>query len=86
VERKEKQKLSVPNNPTRIEINLGYKSTWNFQSVNVNIGITDNRRNDESMDQAVDRIYNYVQTKLMEKMEITKKEVEAIYVKRGKKN
>lgn len=69
-----------------MEISLGFKSTWDFQSVNVNIGLTDHVREEETTDEAVDRIYNYVQTKLMQKIDSTKKEVDEVYVRPGKKS
>jgi hypothetical protein len=77
----EKKQLSPPPEPTKIEINLGYKSTFSYQSVTANLGITDYVRKEETLDQAVDRIYNYVESKLMEKMDKTRQEVEAFYVK-----
>jgi len=77
----EKKRLSPPPTPPKIEINLGFKSTWDFNSVNVNIGLTDCVRDEETTDEAVERIYTYVQAKLMEKIEITKAEVDQVYVR-----
>jgi hypothetical protein len=77
----EKKRLTPPPTPPKIEINLGFKSTWDFNSVNVNIGLTDCVRSEETTDEAMTRIYEYVQSKLIEKMEITKAEVEKVYVK-----
>jgi len=65
--------------PQKIEVNLGFKATWNFQSVSVNIGITDFRHEDETMDQAVDRIYDYVEGQVLSKLDRTKKELEEVY-------
>ena len=76
----EKKKLSPPPTPPKIDISVGFKSTWDYNSVNVNIGLSDHVRAEETTDQAVDRIYEYVQLKLMEKLEITKSEVEEVYV------
>jgi hypothetical protein len=77
----EKKRLSPPPTPPKVEINLSFKSTWNYNSVNVSIGLTDHVRAEETTDEAVERIYEYVQAKLMEKMENTKAEVEEIYVR-----
>jgi hypothetical protein len=61
--------------PQKIEVNLGFKATKNFNSVSVNIGITDSRRSDESMDEAVERIYNYVEDQVTTRLNKTIKEM-----------
>ena len=77
----ENKRLSPAPEPTRIDINLGFKSTRDFQSVSVNIGITDFVRAEENLDQAVNRVYSYVESKVIEKLDQTKKEIEAVYGK-----
>lgn len=77
----EKKKLSPPPSPTKVDINLGFKSTRDFNSVSVNIGITDFVRAEETLDQAVNRVYSYVESKVIEKLDQTKKEIEAVYGK-----
>jgi len=37
-------------------------------------------RKEENLDQAIDRVYDYIEAKLMQKMENTRKEVEQFYV------
>lgn len=59
---------------------MGFKHTWNFQSINVNIGLTDEVREEENVDQALDRIYGWVERKVMDKTENTKEELERVYV------
>ena len=63
---------------------MGFKSTWNFQSLNVNIGLTDEVREEEDVNQALDRIYNWVEAKVAEKTVNTKAELEKVYVKSSK--
>jgi hypothetical protein len=48
----------------------------------VNIGITDYVRKEETLDEAVDRVYEYVNYKVVQKLQDTKKEIEEIYEKR----
>jgi alkanesulfonate monooxygenase SsuD/methylene tetrahydromethanopterin reductase-like flavin-dependent oxidoreductase (luciferase family) len=72
-------KLSPPKSPGRVDINIGFKSTRNFNSVSVNIGLTDEVRAEETADQAVERIYAYVEGKVVEKLESTLEEVERVY-------
>lgn len=75
------KKLSPAPEPSKISVELGFKHTFNFNSVSANIGVTDYRRAEESLDEAVDRVYDYVEAKIVEKLEATKKEVESVYVK-----
>lgn len=63
---------------TKIRVELSFTANLgNFQSVKVNVGIEDWKRDsDQSVDAAFDRVYNYVETKLIEKLEQTKKELD----------
>jgi len=59
-----------------VTVNLGYTlNIGNFQSLRVDIGCTDYVRNDESMDNAMDRVYDFVENKVIEKIEAAKKEM-----------
>lgn len=78
----EKKKLSPPPVPPKISVNLGYTSTWDFQSVRVDIGLTDHVRAEETPDQALDRIHGWAERSLMTKLASTKSEVESTYVKK----
>jgi hypothetical protein len=81
----EKKRLSPPTSPPKIEVVLGFKSTWNFQSINVNIGLTDEVREEEDVNQALDRIYGWVEKNVVEKTVSTKAELEKVYVKPAKR-
>lgn len=63
---------------TKIRVELSFTANLgNFQSVKVNVGIEDWKRDtDQSVDAAFDRVYNYVETKLIEKLEQTKRELD----------
>ena len=75
----EKKRLSPAPSPSKIDVNLGFKSTRDFNSVSVNIGITDFVRAEETLDEAVNRVYSYVESKVIEKLDQTKKEIEEVY-------
>jgi len=48
----------------------------NFQSLRIDLGITDFVRNGENTDQALDRVYEFVENKVIQKVEEAKKELE----------
>jgi hypothetical protein len=75
----QKKKLSPAPSPSQIDINLGFKATRNFSSLSCNIGITDFVRAEETLDEAVERVYSYVERKVVEKLESVKKELEEVY-------
>ena len=54
-----------------LQLNLG-----NFQSLRIDLGITDFVRNGENTDQALDRVYEFVENKVIQKVEEAKKELE----------
>ena len=59
--------------PTKISVNLGYTANLgNFESLRVDLGIVDFKRENETLDEGVDRVYNYVMNKLSEKVDETK--------------
>lgn len=59
-----------------VTVNLGYTlNIGNFQSLRVDLGCTDYVRNDESMDDAMERVYKFVEDKVIEKIESAKKEM-----------
>ena len=59
-----------------VTVNLGYTlNIGNFQSLRVDLGCTDYVRNDESMDDAMERVYKFVEDKVIEKIESAKREM-----------
>ena len=75
----QKKKLSPGPSPTRVEINVGFTSTRNFNAVRVDISIGDFVRAEETLDEAVDRVYSYVENKVSQKLEQAKKETARAY-------
>jgi len=62
---------------TNVSVTLGYTlNLGNFQSLRIGLGITDFVRNGENTDQALDRVYQFVENKVIEKVEEAKKELE----------
>ena len=57
------------NNTTKVSATLGYTlNLGNFESLRVDLGITDYVRQGENIKQAQDRVYKTVETQLIEKV------------------
>lgn len=65
------------NENTKINVTLGYTlNLGNFQSLRIDLGIVDSRRNGENIDQAFERVYKFVEDKLTAKVQEAKYEIE----------
>ena len=54
---------------TKVSATLGYTlNLGNFQSLRVDLGIVDHVRDNESTEDAMNRVYNFVETKVVEKV------------------
>ena len=59
----------MENNDTKINVTLGYTlNLGNFQSLRVDLGIIDSRRDGENINDAFERVYSFVESKLAEKV------------------
>lgn len=57
------------NNETKVSVGLGYTlNLGNFQSLRIDVNITDNKREDETINAAFERVYSFVENKLSEKV------------------
>lgn len=57
------------NDSTKINVTLGYTlNLGNFQSLRFDLGIVDSRRDGETVNEAFERVYNFVESKLTEKV------------------
>jgi len=66
----------MENEETKISVTLGYTlNLGNFQSLRLDLGVVDSRRNGESPDQAFERVYKFVEDKLTEKINEAKSEI-----------
>jgi hypothetical protein len=67
----------MENDNTKVNVTLGYTlNLGNFQSLRIDLGVADSRREGETIQEAFDRIYGFVETKLVEKINEAKAEVE----------
>lgn len=64
-------------NSTSVTVNLGYTlNLGNFQSLRVDLGCTDFLREGEEKEAAMDRVYNFVEAQVIQKVSDAKKELE----------
>lgn len=67
----------MENNDTKVNVTLGYTlNLGNFQSLRIDLGIIDSRRDGETIDDAFNRVYGFVENKLITKVNEAKAEVE----------
>lgn len=61
---------------SKVSVTLGYTlNLGNFQSLRVDLGYTDNVKNYETPEQAVERVYKFVESKVEEKVGEAQKEL-----------
>lgn len=59
----------MENEQTKVTVSLGYTlNLGNFQSLRIDLGITDARRDGETVNEAFERVYSFVENKLSEKV------------------
>jgi hypothetical protein len=64
------------NEETKVSVTLGYTlNLGNFQSLRLDLGVVDNRKNGETVDQAFERVYKFVEDKLTTKINEAKSEI-----------
>ena len=65
------------NDETKVAVGLGYTlNLGNFQSLRIDVSVTDNKREDENINTAFERVYSFVETKLAEKVRESQQEAE----------
>jgi hypothetical protein len=66
----------MENDSTKVNVALGYTlNLGNFQSLRIDLGIADSKRNGETTQEAFDRVYSFVEAKLIEKINDAKSEI-----------
>ena len=61
---------------TKISVTLGYThNLGNFQSLRLDLGVVDSKRDGENIDQAFERVYKFVEDKLTAKIAEAKVEL-----------
>jgi hypothetical protein len=62
---------------TTVSVTLGYTlNLGNFQSLRLDLGCTDFVREDEDKDAAMERVYEFIESKVVSKIEEAKKELD----------
>jgi hypothetical protein len=65
-------------NQTNVKVDLQFtRNLGNFESLKVGIGIEDYQRQGETIDEATNRVYTFVEKKLMEKVGEIEEELKA---------
>ena len=65
-------------NQTNIKVELQFtRNLGNYESIKINIGVEDYKREEEHIDEATNRVYNFVEKKLMEKVNEIEEELQA---------
>jgi hypothetical protein len=67
---------TMENENTKVTVTLGYTlNLGNFESLRVDLGVVDSRRDGETVDDAFERVYEFVETKLSDKVREAKGEI-----------
>jgi hypothetical protein len=66
----------MENEQTKVNVMLGYTlNLGNFQSLRIDLGIEDSRRDGETIEDAFNRVYSFTEAKLIQKINEAKEEV-----------
>ena len=66
----------MENDNTKVSVTLGYTlNLGNFQSLRLDLGVVDSKRDGENVDEAFARVYKFVEDKLTEKIQEAKSEI-----------
>ena len=67
----------MENETTKVTVGLGYTlNLGNFQSLRIDLSVTDNKRDGENTNEAFERVYSFVESKLEEKVAEAQGELE----------
>ena len=68
----------MENDSTKVNVALGYTlNLGNFQSLRIDLGIEDSKRDGENINDAFARVYAFVEEKLTEKIKEASSEIDA---------
>jgi len=69
--------MGTSNEETKVTVGLGYTlNLGNFQSLRIDLSVTDNKREGENTNEAFERVYSFVEDKLAEKVREASQEIE----------
>ena len=67
----------MENDNTKVSVTLGYTlNLGNFQSLRLDLGVVDSKRDGENTDQAFERVYKFVEEKLTDKIKEAQSEAD----------
>ncbi len=67
----------MENDLTKVSVTLGYTlNLGNFQSLRLDLGVVDSKRDGENTDQAFERVYKFVEQKLTDKIKEAQSEAD----------
>jgi hypothetical protein len=70
----------MENDSTKVSVTLGYTlNLGNFQSLRLDLGVVDSKRDGENTDQAFERVYKFVEDKLTDKIREAQEEAAEAY-------
>jgi hypothetical protein len=65
----------MENDSTKVNVTLGYTlNLGNFQSLRLDLGVVDSKRDGETTDEAFERVYKFVEDKLTSKIKEAQEE------------
>ena len=68
----------MENENTKVRVALGYTlNLGNFQSLRIDLEVSDNKREAETTNDAFERVYEFVENKLAEKVKEASAEIES---------
>ena len=68
----------MENNNTKVTVGLGYTlNLGNFQSLRIDLSVSDSKREGENTTDAFERVYKFVEEKLAEKVKESLEETES---------
>lgn len=63
---------------TRVKVDLSFtRNLGNYESIRINVGIEDDARSGETVDVATERVYQFVEKKLIQKIGEIEKELKS---------
>ena len=66
----------MENDNTKVSVTLGYTlNLGNFQSLRLDLGVVDSKKDGETTNDAMERVYKFVEDKLTEKINEAKAEI-----------
>lgn len=71
-----KRRVRLNVSETRVKVDLSFtRNLGNYESIRIGIGVEDDVRNGENVNDATERVYKFVEDKLIEKTNEVEKEL-----------